>query len=495
MNTIATRHHYGGIVTRRTKIVATIGPSSASEATLASMMGAGMDMARVSLSHSPLDEVLSLINMIATVARASDRHVGILADLPGPKLRAASFGDDGIRITDGEQVRIWDRTSGRLTSTAGHLVIDHDQACSNMTIGDRVVLGDGAIELVVVDVDGQSVVAEALTGGVARGRPGVSLSDEHALLSSPTQSDLDALRELCSAPVDVVALSLVSEAQDVRRAREIAGVNGPRIMAKIETARAVANVDALVTEADGVMVARGDLGIRCPLEDIPHIQKKVIHAGVAYGRPVITATQMLESMVHAPVPTRAEVSDVTSAVFDGTSAVMLSGETAIGKDPVRVIETMSRIAQRADDAFDSYGWGRAIGQDQAQFAPGTPTNRRITGALSAAGWRAAMDAEAAAIIACTSTGATPRAISRFRPKAPILAATPSREVARQLSVAWGITPLLVDQRPTTDGTVSTAVTAALRSGHIRPGDLVAVLVGAPDSTEPVSDTLRLLRVD
>jgi pyruvate kinase len=181
-------------------------------------------------------------------------------------------------------------------------------------------------------------------------------------------------------------------------------------------------------------------------------------------------------------------------VFDGTSAVMLSGETAIGRDPVRVIATMDRIARRADEAFDSYQWGRAIGQEQSVSATGAPINRRITGAISAAGWRAAMDADVAAIIACTGTGATPRAISRFRPTAPILAATPSERVARELTVAWGIEAMVVDRRTTTDGTVSAAVTAALRAGHIHSGDLVAVLVGAPEVTEPVSDTLRLVHV-
>ncbi len=294
----------------------------------------------------------------------------------------------------------------------------------------------------------------------------------------------------------MVAVSFVRQASDIDRARSVTGDRGPGLMAKIETPEAVDDLDAIVAGSDAVMVARGDLGIRCALEDIPHFQKKIIHAGVAFGRPVITATQMLESMVHAPVPTRAEVTDVTTAVFDGTSAVMLSGETAIGRDPVHVIQTMSRIAARADDEFDSYTWGRAIGRDLSpEVSSDAPTNRRITGALSAAGWRAAMDADVAAIIACTTTGATPRAISRFRPTAPILAATPSGEVARQLSVAWGIRPMVVDRRNTTDGTVAAAVTAALRKHLIHTGDMVAVLVGAPDVAEPVSDTLRLLRVE
>ncbi len=481
------------VVIRRTKIVATIGPASVERATLAGMMDAGMNTARVSLSHNPLDEALVVIDRIRSVAAEAGRHIGIVADLPGPKIRAASFGDDGVRLVEGSSLRLEAAEPGD-TSGTGRIAIDHPAAARALREGDRVVLGDGAIELVVTASDARGADAEVVTGGTTRGRPGVSVPAGETTLRSPTDADLDALALLRDAGVDMVAISLVTSAADVARAREVAGPTGPRLIAKIETPDAVDALDDIVATADGVMVARGDLGIRCPLEEIPHLQKRIIHAGVAFGRPVITATQMLESMVRAPVPTRAEVTDVTSAVFDGTSAVMLSGETAVGRDPVRVIRTMDRIAARADEAFDSYEWGRAIGREQSAAAPGAPINRRITGALSAAGWRAAMDADVAAIIACTSTGATPRAISRFRPTAPILAATPSVQVARDLSVAWGIEAMVVDRRSTTDGTVSAAVTAALRAGHIRPGALVAVLVGASEASEPVSDTLRLVHV-
>jgi len=209
---------------------------------------------------------------------------------------------------------------------------------------------------------------------------------------------------------------------------------------------------------------------------------------------VITATQMLESMVRAPMPTRAEVSDVANAVFDGTSALMLSGETAIGQDPVNAVRTMARIARRAEQDFDYQGWGRNLGRQQGAAMEGATGHDRITAAVSAAGWRAAMDADVAAIIACTNSGATPRAISRFRPKTPILAVTPSTDTARQLSVAWGITPLLADRHGTTDEIVWFAVKAAVEQGVVTPGDLVAVLVGSPSDPDPATDTLRLVRV-
>lgn len=452
-----------------------------------------MDMARVSLAHNGVSDALEVIERIASVADAADRPVGILVDLPGPKVRSADFGDEGVRIVEGTTLRLESAVASD-TSDATRLAIDHAGAAEALRVGDRVVLGDGAIELLVAATDVTGAEAEVITGGVTRGRPGVSIPADHLELASPTDDDLEMLRALRGARVDMVAVSFVTSAADLERARAVLDDDGPRVMAKIETAEAVEDLDAIVASADAVMVARGDLGIRCAFEEIPFIQRRIIRTSVAAGLPVVTATQMLESMVSAPVPTRAEVTDVTSAVFDGTSAVMLSGETAIGRDPVRVIATMDRVAARADAAFDAGGWGRTIGREAAAPAADAPVNRRITAAVSAAGWRAAMDADVAAIIACTASGATPRAISRFRPSAPILAATYTDSVARRLSVAWGIQSMVVPRRSTTDGTVAAAVTSALRLGHIRTGDLVAVLVGAPDAAEPVSDTVRLVHV-
>jgi pyruvate kinase len=266
------------------------------------------------------------------------------------------------------------------------------------------------------------------------------------------------------------------------------------LVAKIETKEAADAHEEVISASDGVMVARGDLGIRVGLEDVPHYQKQIIRTGVAYGRPVITATQMLESMIEAPTPTRAEVSDVANAVLDGTSALMLSGETAIGHDPVAAVSTMARIATRAEREFDYQGWGRNLGRQQIAETRGAAAPVRVTAAISAAAWRAATDADAAAIIACTNSGATARAISRFRPTVPILAATPSIRTARQLSVAWGTTPLLVERHGTTDDIVRFATQAVVNLGIVHAGDVVAVLVGAPDDPEPATDVLRLVRI-
>jgi len=306
--------------------------------------------------------------------------------------------------------------------------------------------------------------------------------------------DLRLLEGVLGAGVDAVAVSFVQSADDVAAVRVAVGPDGPMIVAKIETGPAVECLEDILHLADGVMVARGDLGVRLPLEDVPHIQKQIIRSGVAHGKPVITATQMLESMVTAPTPTRAEVTDVANAVFDGTSAVMLSGETAIGDHPVAVVEAMARITRRAERDFDYETWGERLGKQQLAGWHDAPTTVRITSAITAAAWRASVDAELAAIIACTDSGRTARMISRFRPTCPILAMTPYEATARQLTMAWGIRPVLMEVHGTTSDIVWHAVEKASQLGLIRRGDLVGVLVGAPHESEPTTDVLRLVRV-
>ena len=479
---------------RRTKIVASIGPASDDPSVLAAMVAAGMDMARVSLAHGPLEESLTRVRRVQEVAARSGKFVGVLADLPGPKLRAAEFPDAGVLLADGALVDIVAIDGTEPTSDERRVAVE-PAVVAALREGDSVALGDGAIQLLVREVQPERATAEVLTGGQVKGRPGLGLPPGRLAISSPTPRDLELAEALVAANVDAIAISFVQSARDLERARAVIGA-GPMLVAKIETQEAVDCVEDIIAAADGVMVARGDLGIRCALEDVPHYQKLIIRSGVAYGRPVITATQMLESMIRAPAPTRAEVSDIANAVFDGTSALMLSGETAIGHDPVNAVRTMSRIAVRAEREFDNLRWGRELGRLQTLEIHGqrAPVPVRMMAAISAAAWRAATDAEATAILACTTSGTTARVISRFRPTAPVVAATPSPRTARQLSVAWGITPLLVDWQGTTDDIVWFAVKAAVEQGYIRTGDLVAVLVGSPIDPHPATDTLRLVRV-
>jgi pyruvate kinase len=477
---------------RRTKIVATVGPACEDPKILRAMITAGMDVARLSLAHATLDETLKRLEVIRAAADQKGAVVGVLADLPGPKVRAAAFSGEGAQLAEGMVLDLAP-AGPHDASGAGRIAVDDPSVLVDLRSGDRVALGDGAIELVVHEVDGDRARAEVVAGGWAQGRPGVVLPPGRQTTASPTSEDLRLLKALAAAEVDAVAISFVRSAADIERARAAVD-DGPMLVGKIETQEAVDCLDDIIATADGVMVARGDLGIRCALEDVPHYQKRIIRTGVAYGRPVITATQMLESMVRAPVPTRAEVSDVANAVFDGTSALMLSGETAVGHDPVGAVATMARVAWRAEREFDYRAWGRELGRQQTAEAQGAPAPVRITAAISAAAWRAATDADVAAIIACTNSGATARAISRFRPTVPVLAATPSLRTFRQLAMAWGVRPVLVDRHGTTDDIVWFAVQAAARRGVVRPGDLVAVLVGAPTDPDPATDTLRLVRV-
>jgi pyruvate kinase len=480
-------------VARRTKIVATIGPASDAPETMRALMAAGMDMARVSLAHDSLEESLARIDRIRAAADAEGRLVGVLADLPGPKIRVAEFPDGGVHIAEGTHIELRPSADGE-RSTDTRIAVDYEPLLDELAAGDIIALGDGAIQLQTLEVGSAGATAQVLTGGWAQGRPGVALPPSRTTLTSPTRDDLRLLAALCAAGVEAVAISFVRSAGDMERVRAAAGSDPPMLIAKIETEEAVAAVDEIIAVADGVMVARGDLGIRCAIEDVPHHQKHIIRTGVAYGRPVITATQMLESMVRAPTPTRAEVSDIANAVFDGTSALMLSGETAIGEHPVAAVRTMARVATRAEREFDYPTWGRNIGRQQADEYHGAPARTRITAAVSAAAWRAAMDSDATVIIACTNTGSTPRAISRFRPTAPVLGITPSLRTARQLTVAWGITPFVVDWHGTTDDIVWFAVKAAVDLGMARTGDVAAVVVGAPNDADPMTDTLRLVRV-
>jgi pyruvate kinase len=474
---------------RRTKIVATIGPASDDPSTLAAMARVGMDVARVPLAHGTTDDALARIERI----RASVPHVGILADLPGPKIRSAPFPAAGVTLETGTVLELFTATNHDQCSSYRIGVNDPDLV-QQLSPGDRVAIGDGGIALeVVAKGDDGRVTAEVQSGGAVKGRPGITVVGDRLALRSPTTEDLARMAALAETDVDAVAASFVRSRRDIEALREVAGANPPMIVAKIETSEATQDLDAIVDVADGVMVARGDLGVRLPMEDVPHIQKQIIRTAVRYGRPVITATQMLESMVTASTPTRAEVTDVANAVLDGTSAVMLSGETAIGTDPVGVVATMARITTRAEREFDYLAWGSRLGVQTV--ADGATSSAGITAAISAAGWRAAVDESADVIIACTLTGRTARFMSRFRLNIPLVATTPSPRTARQLTLSWGVETILVPLASSLDVIVDRAVRAAAEAGYVEAGDIAVVLAGSPGSAEPTTDTLRLVLVD
>ncbi len=475
---------------RRTKIVATVGPASDSAGTLEAMAAAGMDVARVTLAHGTTDEAVERIRRLRQIVP----QIGILVDLPGPKIRTAPFPEGGVTLTPGSPVLfVGSEGSG---STASRIGVSLRLLVDTLEVGDPVALGDGGVSMVVTGRTAEGAAATVTSGGRLMGRPGVTAPTGRFPLVTPTPEDLARVEVMVAEGVEFIAVSFVRSAAEITAVCEVAkrhaGSGMPMIVAKIETPEAVADLDAIVATADAVMVARGDLGVRMAMEDVPHIQKRIIKSGVRYGRPVITATQMLESMVSASVPTRAEVTDVANAVLDGTSAVMLSAESAVGADPVGVVRTMARIARRAERDFDFIGWGSNLGAQE--IAGSTSSPARITAATTAAGWRAAVEEDATAIIACTRNGNTARAISRFRPAMPIVAVTPIERTVRQLSLSWGVDTLLVGEATSTDQVVWFAVQAAVHAGYAHLGDVVVVLAGSPIEPEPATDTLRLVRV-
>jgi pyruvate kinase len=476
-------------VLRRTKIVATIGPASDEPARLEALLRAGADVIRINLSHGRLEQHLDRLELVRDVAAKVGRPIGVLADLPGPKLRAGSFPDGGVNIDPGEPVRL---VPGDGPSSAAVVTVDYPTLLTDVDPGDRVVIGDGGITMRVLAADDTALLCEVESGGHTQGRPGVHLSCERLQMFAPTAQDLELAEAVASAGVEYVALSFVRRAADVLALREVVG-DRAGIVAKIETASALGELAAITDVADAVMVARGDLGIDCPLEDVPHLQKHIIRHCVSVGTPVITATQMLETMIEAPAPTRAEVSDVANAVFDGTDAVMLSGETAIGQHAVLVVETMARIAARAEVEASYKQWAQRLGQEQRTWE-GSATDR-ITGAVSHAAWQAAHDAGASAILCCTRSGRTARAIARFRPACRLVGLSPNQATVNALSLSWGVESFCVEEYSTSDEMVWFAVETALQHGCIERGDIVLVLAGAPDRhSGAATDILRVVRV-
>ena len=445
---------------------------------------------RLNLSHGSVEEHIDRLERVRSVAITVGKPVGVLADLPGPKVRAGEFPTPGVQLEAGSVIRF---EIGDGPSDAELIRVDYPGLLDDLAVGDRVVIGDGAISRSGRTASSRRRrVAVVENGGRAQGCPGVHLPSERSgsrrrprrIWCSPRRwrrpaSSSSPCRS-CAAPADMTAV------------REVVG-DRAQLVAKIETSAALGNLAEIVAVSDAIMVARGDLGIDCPLEDVPHLQKSIVRQCVEFGVPVITATQMLESMITAPSPTRAEVSDVANAVFDGTDAVMLSAETAIGVDPAQVVATMGRIAERAEAEANYQQWSEWLGRLQRDhwYSPGD----RITAALTHAASQAARDAGAAAILCCTRSGRTARAMARFRPKAQLIGLSPHASTVNRMTLSWGVDPIEVDTYTTTDEMVWFAVETAFDQGKIAAGDTVLVLAGAPDrQSTAAADVLRIVQV-
>lgn len=474
--TIATA---GGDGFQRAKVVCTIGPASDDEATIRELALAGMSVARFNASHGTTDGRRERLERVVQVCEPLDRPVATMLDLAGPEVRTRAPAQR-VALEAGTEVTFTpeETASGRHVGVSAPI----DRAGP----GDSVLLDDGRIRATVTDVDGEAVRVRIESGGDLTGRVGVNVPGVDLGLPSLTEADRQELRLAADLAVDFVAISFVRTAEDifeVSAVLEEAGADIP-IVAKIERAEAVENADEIIEAADGVMVARGDLGVECPLEDVPIIQKRLIRRSHRSGIPVITATEILDSMVHERRPTRAEASDVANAVLDGTDAVMLSAETAIGDDPVHVVETMCRIIREVE-ASEEYAE-----QLEQRVPPATATR---TDALARSARFLARDLGASAVVAASESGYTAVKAAKYRPSVPIVAATPNERVRRRLALSWGTIPMTVPRAESVDAIIQNAVQSGVEAGVVESGDTVVVLTGMMTEYADV-DTANMLKV-
>jgi pyruvate kinase len=468
-------------MTRRTKIIATIGPASAAPGILEDIIAAGMDVARLNFSHGTHREHRTLMRRIREAARRQGRTVAILQDLAGPKIRVGTVSEPGIILEPGRPFTL---TSRKEIGKEGSVSVTYTDLAKEVQKGDRLMLADGLMELVVEETDGTDITCKVITGGLLTSHKGINLPSGTIRAPAFTAQDRRDLLFGLEAGVDYVALSFVKSADEIREVRQLIAERGKQtpIVAKIERHEALEAIAPIVAETDAIMVARGDLGVEIPLEDVPMVQKRLIHLANTAGKPVITATQMLRSMVDSPRPTRAEATDVVNAILDGADAVMLSEETASGRYPVEAVRFMNRLALMAEGSFP-----------HDSFLKKTP-RQDIPDSVAHASCILADHLNARAIVAHTQSGLTARNISRFRPRQPIVALTPNRETLRRLALVWGCLPIGIRAARGTDNMIELAARAALASGAVAPGDLVVMTVGHPVTGAGTTNMLRVKKL-
>ena len=463
----------------RTKLVCTLGPASQSPEVIRELLRAGMNVARINFSHGDLETHARTIATARQVAQEEGRLVAIMADLQGPKLRLGKLPAEGVVLTPGEEVRL---TTAPFAP--GRLPVPHPEVLADLYEGQRVLLDDGQLELQVEGREDEEVRCRVVFGGRLTSHKGLNLPGAPLRISALTDKDRRDARFAVEQGVDLIALSFVRSAQDVMDLRDLLrewGAADLPIVVKIEKAEAVANFDAILQVADAVMVARGDLGVETSPEEVPFHQKNIIHACNRVGKPVITATQMLQTMIENPTPTRAEASDVANAVLDGTDAVMLSGETAVGKYPVEAARTMVRICAGAEShlSLERFLYGLECAASS------------VTEAISRATVEIAAEVDARAILTATMSGTTARMVARHRPPVPIVAATPSPRTLMRLAPVWGVMPVLVPPFTNTDEMVVLMERAAVRAGVVREGDRVVLTAGVPFGGEGRTNMLQV----
>lgn len=455
---------------RKTKIVCTLGPATDNEDVLRQMMIEGMDVARCNFSHGTYEDHKKRMDMVKKLRKEVGKPVAILLDTKGPEVRVKDFKEGKVTLEEGQ---LFTLTADEVEGTKDIVSVTYNRLYEDLEVGMRVLIDDGLIEMNVEKVDKNNIVCRVINGGVVSNHKGVNVPDVD--LSMPYISDKDREDILfgIEQDVDFIAASFVQKKEDIMQLRKLLEKNGGediRIISKIENAQGVANIDDIIEVSDGIMVARGDMGVEIPYEEVPVIQKKIIKKVYCTGKQVITATQMLESMIKNPRPTRAETTDIANAVYDGTSAIMLSGETAAGAYPVEAVKTMVRIAERTEQDVD---YCKLFFQNEKNTHPD------VTDAICHATCTTALDLNAKAIVTVTKSGRSARMISRYRPMSDIISCATTEKVCRQLSLAWGVTPLLIKEEKEVFNLFDRAIHAAEKMKLLEKGDLTVITSGVP----------------
>ncbi len=471
---------------RRTKIVATVGPACADEACFSELLGAGVDVCRLNFSHGNHGEKKLWIERIREHSRRLDKNTAILGDLQGPKIRTGVMADGGVMIERGAMVTV---TTRDLIGTAEMIPTSYSALPREVVPGDRILMVDGFLELevqrVISDAD---VLCRVVTGGLLGDHKGINLPGVKIATPAITERDLEDLDFCIEEGLDYVALSFVRSAAEIDEIKKIlySRRSGLRVIAKIERPEAVENFDSILAAADGIMIARGDLGVEMRPEKVPLIQKGIIRKCNLAGKPVITATQMLESMIESPRPTRAETSDIANAILDGTDAVMLSGETAIGRYPVNAVTVIHQVALDVEKD--------ASMRDKARILFETGGLRLQPEAIGRAACRTAEEVDAVAILAFTQTGSTAALVAKFRPPVPIYAVTPSASVQRRMALYSGVSSFLVAIAGNTEEQICTVEKTVLEHGALQKGDMVVITMGSPVSAPGTTNLMKVHRL-
>lgn len=456
---------------QKTKMVFTIGPASANERVMSALIEAGMSASRHNFSHGTHEENLEKIQLVKRMREKYRRHIAVILDTKGPEIRTGKFAEGQVTLEEGQPFVI--NCGSDTMGSANQCAISYGALYKDVKPGDTILIDDGLVGLEVRRVEGKVIETEVKNGGVVSNNKGVNVPGVSVNLPSLTEQDKADLRFGCQVGVDIVAASFIRSAADTLAIREVlkdCGGEDILVYSKIENQQGVENIDEIIKVSDGIMVARGDMGVEIPIEEVPQVQKMIIHKCNRAGIPVITATQMLDSMMRNPRPTRAEVSDVANAIYDGTDAIMLSGESASGKYPIEAAITMARIAVAAEADLS---W------DAVQETKKSASVWDVPNAISWAVCTTAYEIKARAIIASTQSGHTARRISKYRPSCDIIAVTPSDRVARTLALHWGVIPTMAPQLSTTDELIEKSVAIALEEGYVEKGDMVVIAAGVP----------------